>query len=153
MGLTLVISSVLLFCDGLGYGCMGACVLWPVLCGNSGWCQRVSHVYLGMFKECVLEPDDQEGQGTKVPLEAFLVWRLVAYLLILMGVCRVVASFNWGCGYVLLGLGTCVAEMAFLCNELLCHDAARLHRAVGFILLNTGVSLLYIGMALPNCSG
>ena len=78
-------------------------------------------------------------------------WRLGAYLLLLLGLCRVVTSFHWGCGYVLLGLTTCLAEIGFLCNELLRHESTRLHRTMGFVLHNVAVSLLYIGCALPHC--
>ena len=62
-----------------------------------------------------------------------------------------ITSFYWGCGYIILGLTTCLGEIAILCHELLGHESARLHRTMGVVLHNVGVSLLYIGCALPYC--
>ncbi len=106
-----------------------------------------------------LEPDVDQGElGPPPPAPAppspaahLLAYRFLAYLLLFLGVCRVITCFYWGCGYVYLGLGSCVAEIGLICNELLQFDSMRLHGAMA-ILLETGVlALLYIGTAVPYC--
>lgn len=82
-----------------------------------------------------------------------LCHRLLGYLLCVVGVCRLVSSVRWGCGYMYLGLATCLAEMGMLCHELLLHETMQIHRAMGVLMLNVAVSLVYIGAGLPSCRG
>jgi hypothetical protein len=149
----LILATVVLLLDGLWYVAMGACVLWGAPCVSPTWRRKFVSLYLDIFKdfpsqgpaESVEAPSD-ESMGREA-----LTWRFIAYTLLAFGVMRVVSSFHWGCGYVILGLTTCVGEIGLLCNELLCHDSARLHRAMAFVLCNVAVSLIYIGTALPSC--
>jgi hypothetical protein len=160
----MIFATAVLFLDGLAYLCLGVCVLFPGVCPNAPWARTLSSFYLAMFKDYTpLQSEDsgeEEGEPDKHerahPVAAacgHVGWRLAAYLLLLLGLCRVVTSFHWGCGYIMLGLTTCIAEIGFLCNELLRHESARLHRTMGFVLHNVAVSLLYIGSALPHCRG
>lgn len=92
-----------------------------------------------------------EGPISTVTLGRGLDMRLMAYILLVLGLCRLTTAFYWGCGYVALGLGSCLAEICMLCHELLRHESVCTQRAVGMVLLNSAVSLLYIGLALPHC--
>jgi hypothetical protein len=149
----LILSTVLLFLDGLWYAGMGVCVLWGVPCVSPMWRRRFVSLYLDIFKDF---PGPCPGDAVETPSDESigreaLTWRFTAYVLLMFGITRIISSFHWGCGYVLLGLTTCVGEIGLLCNELLCHDSARLHRAMAFVLCNVAVSLIYIGTALPSC--
>jgi len=55
------------------------------------------------------------------------------------------------CGYVYLGLGTCMGEMAMICNELLRQESMHLHRAMTVLLGNVALSILYVCNAIPYC--
>jgi hypothetical protein len=81
-----------------------------------------------------------------------LGFRLLGYLLILVGVCRVITGLHWGCGYIHLGLSTSLAEIAMVCNELLRAESVLLHRAMAVLLTNMVLSLLYLSAGLPHCS-
>jgi hypothetical protein len=160
---------------------LGACMLLHVARPFSidwGWVGGLAELYSVSFKQLANpvkspsqhhhhakqapEPDVDQGElgpsTTPPPLVLpasstphLLAYRFLAYLLLFLGVCRVVTSFHWGCGYVYLGLGSCVAEIALVCNELLQFESMRLHGAMA-ILLETGVlALLYIGTAVPYC--
>ena len=65
--------------------------------------------------------------------------------------CRVITCFYWGCGYVYLGLGSCVGEIALICNELLRFESMHLHGAMALLLETVVLALLYIGTAVPYC--
>lgn len=146
----LILSTVVLFLDGFCYVLMGCCVLWAVPCVDHATRRRVVALYLDIFKD--FRPSDGPEAPHEEPVgRQGLAWRFVAYTLLVFGFMRIVSSLHWGCGYVLLGLTTCVGEIAVLCNELLCHDSAMLHRAMAFVLHNVAVSLVYIGTALPYC--
>lgn len=146
----LIISTLILFLDGFCYVLMGSCVLWTMPCVNQTIRCKVAALYLDVFKDTRTCSSPESPPDDTQPRQP-LVWRFVAYTLLVFGFMRIVSSFHWGCGYVLLGLGTCVGEIAMLCNELLCHDSVMLHRVMAFVLHNVAVSLLYIGTALPFC--
>lgn len=153
----LILSTVVLLADGLAYVCVGACVVWPPPCATASLRRQIARVYLGIFKDfpmvdtAPVAEDEEAGALVGSAGVAALAWRLVAYVLIMVGLIRVTTSLFWGCGYVLLGLVTCVGEIGLLCNELLCHDSTRLHRTMAFVLHNVAISLFYIGTALPSC--
>ena len=157
----LILATLVLLVDGLVYIGLGMCVLFPWVCVNTAWCRQFPSLYLFIFKDYApLYGGDDGGVGRASEGHCDsddgggrpqVGWRMVAYLLILLGICRVVTSFHWGCGYVMLGLVTCLAEIGFLCNELLWYESTRLHRTMAFVLHNVCVSLLYIGTALPHC--
>lgn len=168
----LVLATVLMLLDGVLYLTMGVCILTPVVCFPAGWRALVGGMYLSLFHDFTLlsgEQDEEtgtDGQAEKdVPsgrvservhhdFSCHRESRMVAYLLIFLGVCRVITSFHWGCGYIILGLVSCLGEIALLCNELLRHETTtRLHRTMAVVLLNVAVSLLYIGCAFPHCRG
>ena len=80
-----------------------------------------------------------------------VAFRLLAYLLVFLGVCRLISACYWGCGYVYLGMASCVAEISVVVTELLHHRSVRLHRAMS-VLLELGVlSEIYLGTAIPYC--
>lgn len=98
---------------------------------------------------------DEIGMGTKDPRELVnedLSFRLLAYLLLLLGLCRLVPACFWGCGYMAIGLGSCVAEVAIVSNELLRHESVLLHRAMRVLLETVVVSLIYIGCGVAYCT-
>ena len=155
----MILAIIVLLVDGLAYIALGLSILFPGICGHHAWGKQLPSFYLAMFKDYaplydgVGEEDaDRDSEATCARHGGAQVgWRMAAYLLLLLGLCRVVTSFHWGCGYIILGLVTCLAEIGFLCNELLRYESARLHRTMGFVLHNVAVSLLYIGTALPHC--
>jgi len=80
-----------------------------------------------------------------------VAFRLLAYLLVFLGVCRLISACYWGCGYVYLGMASCIAEISVVVTELLHHRSVRLHRAMS-VLLELGVlSEIYLGTAIPYC--
>ena len=145
---------------GVMYFGVGVCMLVPGT--SSEWLREVSSVYAMMFKPLrVVDEggcDAEDGGETKARPERLaelaqsdLGYRLVGYLLVLLGVCRLVAGVHWGCGYVYLGLATGVGEVALVCNELLRYEALHLRRAVGVLLENMFVCILYVSAAIPYC--
>lgn len=152
----LILSTIILLADGLWYISMGMSVLWAVPCLHASARRQFVAIYLSIFKDFIgVGSDDAPPMDTESPVVSKLerlAWRFAAYTLLMLGVIRAISSLNWGCGYVLLGLITCVGEIGIICNELLCYDSANLHRAMAFVLHNVAVSLLYIGTALPFCT-
>ncbi len=164
-----IIGSVLMGLFGAGYCGMGACMLvpglnrkWATPAGKAEW-TSLGALYPSLFKRFLqtelAQPEEgaKDGEmGTGVRELAELVredlgFRLLAYLLLLLGGLRLFVAVHWGCGFVCLGLGTCLAEMAVVGHELLRHDAVRLHRGMS-VLAEIGVlSLVFIGTALPRC--
>ena len=112
----------------------------------------------------------EEPANTSVAVEAFqtlvlnssvrplgelaqeLGFRLLAYLLIIVGVCRLITGFHWGCGYIYLALATCLGEIFMVCNELLREESVLLHRAMAIFLSNMVLSLVYLSAGLPYCA-
>ena len=160
-----IISSGIMGLDGLAYCGLGVCMLSPRLIGGqSPGKPSLAALYPSLFKRFLHReegPEEQErceggiGEDTRDPVELVkedLAFRLLGYLVLLMGVCRVVTSFYWGCGYIYLGLGTCLVEIAIVCNELLRHDSMFLHRAMTVLLENLVLSLVYMSTAVPHCT-
>lgn len=156
---------------GACYSAMGVCMLVPAINrrwvssqpGKAGWA-GLGALYPSVFKRFLqtelVEAGTAEagdgGVGTGVRDLADLEkedlgYRLLAYLLLLLGFLRLFVAFHWGCGFVLLGLCTCLAEMAVVGHELLRHDAVRLHRVMSVLGELCIVSLVFIGSALPQC--
>ena len=102
----------------------------------------------GLCKRC---RDVGEGEEEVLLPREDLAFRFLAYVLLLLGVCRLVSGLYWGCGYVALGLGTCLAEMGLLGYELLTHETVVLYRVMGVLCELVILSLVYIGSALPYC--
>jgi hypothetical protein len=162
-----LVGSLVLMGDGVFYALMGMSMLLPLanpLC-SLGVAGFFASLYPLVFKECVDEEDanateayphdeeDHEGLDRNPGREASrpLFRRMVAYLLLVFGFCRIISSLYWGCGPVLLGLCTCLVEIAMLCNEMMCYESVHVNRAMTVVLHDVAVSLLYIGFALPNC--
>ena len=141
-------SSCVMGLAGGGYCLLGCSMLVPSLLGDARW---VSALYPSLFKRFL--PLEEEAK-TPDPVELErddLAFRLLGYLLLLLGLCRIVTGLYWGCGYVYLGLGTCVAEIGVICHELLRHDALQLHRGMPVLLANMGLSILYVSSAVLHC--
>jgi len=60
--------------------------------------------------------------------------------------------FFWGCGYVYVGLWTCLAEGALICNELLCMQSVNLHRGMLVLVWNAILSIIFVCGAVPYCT-
>lgn len=169
---SMVFATLVMLVDGVLYIGIGVVMLSPQGHGMSRWFRgRVSELPQALLKrhsvlskrQDVAETscdgddtydDDTEARCCSDPQPAAcgeLDMRLMAYILIILGLCRTTTAFFWGCGYVALGLGSCLAEICMLCHELLRHESVCTQRAVGLVLLNSAVSLLYIGLALPHC--
>jgi hypothetical protein len=175
--MSLIVSAVIMGVDGFVYLMLGVCMLFPV---RHPWRQRLAQMYPSLFKQFVLllpmsdeettlapvddhddgDDDDEPPPGARVseacvcPVDYLvhdLGYRMLGYLLLVVGLCRGVTCFNWGCGYIYLGLVTCLAEIGMLCNELLRQESMFIHRAMAVLLQNVAVSLLYIGAGVPYC--
>ena len=145
-----LISSCVMGVAGGSYCLLGGSMLVPHLLGDARW---VSALYPSLFKRFLPREDEEEARKPDpVELEKDdLAFRLLSYLLLLLGLCRIVTGLYWGCGYVYLGLGTCMAEVGVICHELLRHDALQLHKGVPVLLANMGLSILYVSSAAPHC--
>ena len=150
-----ILTSCVMGLDGASYLLLGGCMLVPA------WSEALAAMYPSIFKRFLLpqgvgEPEEDElGSGTRevARLEREdLAYRLLAYLLLVVGLARVITAFYWGCGYVYLGLGTCILEIALVCNELLRRESMLLHRAMAVLLENMVLSLLYMSTAVPSCT-
>ena len=106
----------------------------------------------GSIQERLLLRDDGRLDGeTVVDSTRGVALRLLAYLLLLFGLCRLISAFYFGCGYVYLGMASCIIEIGIVSTELLQHKSMRLHGAMG-ILLELGIlSEIYLGTAIPYC--
>jgi hypothetical protein len=148
--MSLLLSALLLGADGVLYLSLGACMLLAPCATIPPWCQQLARLYPSLFKGLAIPPahgDEEEAS----PAQDLLGVRLLGYLLAILGLCRLVTCFHWGCGYIYLGLATCLGEIAMLCHELLRHEALFLHRAMAVLLQNVAVSLIYIGAGVPYC--
>ena len=163
--MSLWVSSLLLGMDGLLYMGMGGCML--LVETRAWWCQPLAGAYPSLFRSSspqarreLVPTVDDDGESCDAADEPHraeepphgLASRMLAYLLLLSGLCRFITCFHWGCGYIFLGLATCLCEIAMLCHELLRYESLLLHRTMGVLLCNVAVSLLYIGAGLPHCS-
>lgn len=166
----MVMATLVMVVDGGVYVGLGVCMLIPPSGGLRKFEDWVLAIPRGFFRVSAVESgrddkteDDEEvdmkvddvgegvGHGERCVGLARLEGRLLAYVILLLGLCRLLSAMYWGCGYVFLGLISCLWEIAMLCNELLCHESVCVHKAMGMVLLNAAVSLLYIGCALPYC--
>ena len=169
----MIISAMVMGVDGAVYLMLGVCMLFPV---QHALRQDLAQLYPSLFKQFMIapmsdeeEPTDTVGQveendddagasrarRTSVCPGLYLVhdlgYRMLGYLLMVVGLIRCITCFNWGCGYIYLGLITCLAEIGMLCNELLRQESMLIHRAMAVLLQNVAVSLLYIGAGVPYC--
>jgi hypothetical protein len=168
--MSLIFASVVLGLDGILYCGLGLCMLIP-----SEYLTRrssdLARLYPSLFKAFLELPASQASfdgamsdsdsppfhsvlNGSVRPIGELvreLGFRLLAYLLLLAGVCRIITGVHWGCGFVYLGLGTCLAEIGMICNELLREEAVLLHRGMVVLLCNVVLSLVYLSAGLPYC--
>lgn len=158
-----ILASCVIGVQGLVYLAGGACMLSPMTPALSRVSEVSAGVYAMLFKtvrlerisECDLEDGEESASlGAKQLhqlISGELGYRMLGYFMVLLGLCRLVSACHWGCGYVYLGLGSCIGEMALVCNELLRHESMHLHRAMAVLLENMAVSLVYISSAAPHC--
>jgi len=146
-----VFSTVVMGTYGLAYLCLGCLMLKPVARVID---PNLILMYASLFK-ALRYPEQEDGSMQPLrpmdDLRRDLSYRLLAYLLIVFGVCRIITGFSWDCGYVYLGLWTCVAECAAVCHELLCMDGVTLHRAMCVLVCNVAMCLLYVCSGVPAC--
>ena len=161
-----IVGSGLMGVFGAGYCAMGLCMLvpgfnrkWASADGQKEW-TGLGALYPSLFKRFLQtelgEGKDSGEMGTGVRelvelVQEDLAYRLLGYFLLLLGMLRLFVALHWACGFVFLGLGTCLAEMAVVGHELVRHDAVRLHRGMSVLGELCVVSLIFIGTALPRC--
>ena len=146
-----LLASVIMGMDGLLYVCLGGCMLAPPRVVAM---REVATLYPALFKPLREVSVDPEATPVIRPVSDLvhdLGYRMIAYLLVLVGVARLLTSFNWGCGYVYLGLWTCLAEMGMICNELLRQESMYLHGAMAALMGNVFLGMSYIILAVPRC--
>jgi len=146
-----LLASVIMGMDGLLYVCLGGCMLAPPRVVPM---REVATLYPALFKPLREVSADPEATPVIRPVSDLvhdLGYRMMAYLLVLVGVARLLTSFNWGCGYVYLGLWTCLAEMGMICNELLRQESMYLHGAMAALMGNVFLGMSYIILAVPRC--
>jgi hypothetical protein len=159
---SLVFSTVVMLLDGLFYLVLGLCMIFPLPLIPLKWGVRLAQLYPSLFRDYPafasegLPTDESHGLSNdgveeRVVAVRRLDQRILGYLLFVLGFCRVITSFYWGCGYIIMGLCTCLAEIGMLCNEMLQHESVRIHGTMAVVLHHVFVSLLYIGCALPYC--
>jgi hypothetical protein len=161
-----VIGSCLMGAFGVSYCAMGVCMLlpglnrrWASTAGQKEWA-GLGALYPSLFKWFLQTELGESGEATMgtgvrdlVELEKQdLAFRMVAYIILLLGGVRVFVALQWGCGVVCLGLLCCLAEMALVGHELLRHDAVCLTRAMSLLGELCIISLIFIGTSLPHCA-
>jgi len=147
-----LLASVIMGLDGVVYMCLGACMLAPP---RLAMLREVATLYPALFKPLREVSADPEAETVIRPVSDLvhdLGYRMMAYMLVLVGVARLLTSFNWGCGYVFLGMWTCLAEMGMICNELLRQESMYMHGAVAAIMGNVFLGMSYIILAAPQCA-
>ena len=150
-----VFSSVVLGLNGVAYVVMGGCMLYPGEIRLSPLRPNASGLYASVFKALCLEDAENNAAVTVRfydELKTELSYRILAYLILLMGVSRALLCFFWGCGYVYLGLWTCLAEAGMVCYELLLMDSVNLHRGMLVLACNFILSIIFVCLAVPHCS-
>ena len=146
------LSTGILLVDGLGYIGMGLAMLSPYPFSPPELITLYASTVKG-WREYNTSPNPTDVAPVKAPHELAMDigYRLLAYLLVGLGLIRALTAFHWGCGYIHLGLATSLGEIAFLSHELLRYESLLLHRAMAFMLLNVVLSIVYIANALPYC--
>ena len=154
-----IITAILMGANGITYCVVGVCMLLPYTKRDSFF--GLAHLYSSMFKTQAPHSlqdapssssvNDPEKSQESTPENDGLWYRLLAYLLLLLGVCRAVTGFFWGCGYVYMGLGTCLAEIGIVAHELLRQESLLLNRAMIVLFDSVCLALLYISSAVPHC--
>jgi hypothetical protein len=149
MSLNLLASAVL-GVDGFLYIVLGLNMLYGL---TDGVCRDVLLLYTSLFKvfrECTEPPVVPTIRTTK-DLRGDLGFRMLACVLVVLGIFRVLTAFRWECMFVFIGVSTYMGEVALLCQELLVHESIWLHKGMFVILLNVGLTIVYLANALPSC--
>jgi len=147
-----VLASAIMGLDGLLYVVLGGCMLAP---GRLQAMRDLASVYPSLFKPLREISTDPEVPPQIRPVSDLihdLGYRMMGYLLLFAGVARGLTGLYWGCGYVYLGLWTCLAEMGLICNELLRQESMFLHGAMAALMLNVFLSLAYVMAGVPYCT-
>jgi hypothetical protein len=140
---------------GLGASMLAVRVRWGEHTGISPYLASLYPLLFKRFQSAEEGDCGQEEVGMRDARELVnedLGFRMLAYLLLLLGLSRLVSACYWGCGYLILGLATCAVEIAFVSNELLRHESVFLHRAMGVIFEIGVFSVLYISTCVPYCT-
>jgi hypothetical protein len=147
-----VLASAIMGLDGLLYLGLGGCML---AAGQVPAVRDLAAVYPSLFKplrEVSVDPEVAPQLRPVPDLVHDLGYRMMGYLLVFVGVARLLTSAFWGCGYVYLGLWTGLAEMGLICNELLRQESMFLHGAMAAIMANVFLVLAYVMMGVPHCT-
>ena len=173
-GMYLYVASAAMLINGLVYCGLGVCMLTPLRAvgkrHHTHW-NLVGGWYPSMFKNylTLLQPGQSHEMGADdatcvlsegsddvvTPIEQFasqdLAFRLLAYVILLLGFWRILTAMFWVCGFVFLGLGSCVAEIGIISLELLRHDSVLLHRTMLVLFLDVLLILIYSVPAFSFC--
>ena len=147
-----VLASAIMGVDGLLYVGRGGCMLAPARLQAM---RDLATVYPSLFRPLREVSSDPEVPPQIRPVSDLvhdLGYRMMGYLLLFVGVARLLTGMSWGCGYIYLGLWTCLAEMGMICNELLRQESMFLHGAMGVLMLNVFLSLAYVIAGVPHCT-
>jgi hypothetical protein len=147
-----VLASVIMGLDGCLYVCLGACMLAPP---RFQAMRDLAAAYPSLFRPLREVSSDPEMVPQIRPVSDLvhdLGYRMMGYLLLFVGVARLLTGMFWGCGYIYLGLWTCVAEMGLICNELLRQESMFLQGAMGALMGNVFLGLSYVIAGIPHCA-
>lgn len=78
--------------------------------------------------------------------------RFLAYMVITLGVFRVMSAFFWQCGYVYVGVATCLIEIGIISFEVVKNDCIVLERAMEPVIVNVVLVIVYLFNFLPSCT-
>ena len=147
-----LLACCLLGVNGAVYVAMGGVML---LGPEQGVAREFATAYASLFKAFRELPSlDSKAPPAMLgtpDLRREIGFRVLSYLLLLMGIFRVLTAFHWECTFVYIGLSTYLSEIAIVCNELLAHESVLLHRGMAVILANVAFSIVYLANALPFC--
>jgi hypothetical protein len=148
-----VLGTVIMGLDGVAYLALGACMLAAPRIPRV---RPLATLYPSLFRPLrELSACDPEAPSVVLPVADLmhdLGYRMMAYLLFVFGLARTLTAFHWGCGYVYLGLSTCLAEVGMVCHELLRQESMYVHGAVAAIVGNMFLGMAYICVAVPRCA-
>ena len=168
------VASGVMLLNGVVYCVLGVCMLTPVRAVGKrhqtqwnrlgGWYPSMFKNYVSLLQQEPLRetvPEDESrvvGLETDCAIETVehfackdLAFRLLAYIVFLLGFWRILTALFWVCGFVFLGLGSCIAEIGIISLELLRHDSVMLPRTMLVMFLDVLLILIYLVPSLLFC--
>jgi len=147
-----VLASAIMGLNGAAYMSLGACMLTPP---RFQLMRDMAAAYPSLFKPLREISSDPEAVPQLRPVSDLvhdLGYRMLGYLLLFVGAARLLTGMFWGCGYIVVGMWTCVAEMGLICNELLRQESMFLQGAMGVVMGNVFLALAYVMAGIPHCA-